>query len=318
MSPIVKQHQRSLWEEFSAQVGDEAATQLTDSSSSSSVPSMIYRLDDNETLEEPSPTSDVGPGPYSPIWQTYPPPADTSAINFDLLSNSKLEKLFYAMNDAREAVMSPLMSMNPIMNATFEDGTSTIFAPILEDLSGSNTTPVVATLVMAISWDSYLSFLTGCHIDGTQYVLKNTCDQAFTLQVDKDGQLGNFRTGDHHDTFYEGMVQPVPLMTFLQSHFNSTTGKQACAYTLHLYPTQQMREEYKSPSAGIAAGVGLVSFIVIAIIYYLMDRHMQQKNRQIIKSVEKSNAIIASLFPSNVRDRRKLKTDFLLFSFTVC
>ena len=139
-------------------------------------------------------------------------------------------------------------------------------------------------------------------MNGAQYILQNTCGQYFTVEVTSNNFM-NFTIGDFHDTAYDNLVQVVPLLRFMPTNYNATEGFQACAYELNVYPTQQMRDDFKSPTVGAVTGVIIAAFVVVLMLFHYRDRYYRAKNRQIIKSVEKSNAIIASLFPSNVRDR---------------
>jgi hypothetical protein len=307
MSPIVSEAERPSWEEYSVLVGDELFAYNKpnlEMNSSSSIPQTIYAIFYNESSGVATPIPVEGAGPYNPVWQTYPPPSNASVVNFDMLSNPNLQELFNAMYNMRTAVVSPIMTLSPILeNSSFENAESAIFSPIYEDLSRSNLTKVVANLVLIMSWETYLTFLRDNQMKGADYVLSNTCGQVFTLEVNEDGQLGSFEVGDLHEAYYTDMVEVVPLMGFLHSHYNSSTGMQACGYTLNIYPTQSMRDEFKSPDAAIAAGVTGAAFIIVLGILYFMDQRMQRKYRRVVKSVEKSNAIIASLFPSNIRDR---------------
>ena len=314
MSPIVTEEQWVPWGEYTVLVGDQLSDRFL--FVPSEIPPNIYKLEEgaNGTLV---PSNGVGPGPYSPIWQTYPHLDDASVVNFDMLSMSRLEKLYRAMNDTREPVVSPVMSLSPISDASFEQVHSAIFSPVFERVvyanpSSSNTinannTPIVANLVLTIAWETYLSFVVSHHMDGAAYVLHNTCGQTFTAQLYDNGAANgttmNFTLGDEHETVYEHMVETIPVMSFMATHYNSTVGYQACAYELRVYPTQQMRNDFKSDAAVIATTVVGVSFVLVLVIFFFMDRRFQKKKQQIVKSVEKSNAIIASLFPSNVRDR---------------
>ncbi|CAB9502391.1 Receptor-type guanylate cyclase gcy [Seminavis robusta] len=303
MSPIVSESQRPTWEQYSVLVADEVLAENSNNLNSS-ISDSIFTLEIDEETGDLVPAAVNGTAPYNPVWQTSPLPNNASAINFDMLSNDKLLELFNAMHHTRTPVVSPIMSLNPMVeDSTYEHAESAVFSPILEDLSQSNTTKVVANLVLIMSWETYLLFLRENHMNGADYVLTNTCGQIFSLEVNENGELGTFEVGDRHEEFYEDMVEVVPVMTFLHTHFNTSTGLQACGYNLRVYPSQVMRDDFKSGTAPIAAGIAGGSFVVVLAILYFMDRRMHEKHRQIIKSVEKSNAIIASLFPSNVRDR---------------
>lgn len=302
MSPLVTEAQKDPWGEYSVLVGDQLSSDP--SFIPSTIPPTIYKVE-NTLNGTTSPSTDVGPGHYSPVWQTYPPLKNGSVVNFDMFSNLQLKKLYHAMNDTREAVISPVMSLSPISDAigVEEQVSSVIFAPVFEERDPlSNTTLIAANLALVISWESYLSFVGKHQMDGTSYVLQNTCGQTFSAEYN-DGNLTNFVFGAEYNLVYAHMVGVIPLMGFLTAHFNSTVGTQACAYELYVYPTQEMRDAFKSDTAVIATSVVAACFVAVLLIFYLVERRFQTKNDRIIKSVEKSNAIIASLFPSNVRDR---------------
>lgn len=303
MSPLVTEDQSDPWAEYSLLVGDQLSSAFT--FVPSSIPPSIFKLekDENGTLVS---SEEVGLGPFSPVWQTCPTPTNASIVNFDMLSNPRLKKLYHAMNDTREAVISPIMSLNPISEAMFEQVSSAVFSPVFQELktnANSNTTAIVANLALVISWETYLAFVGHHHMNGADYVLQNTCGQSFTAQVDSNGAMTNFTVGDQHEDVYEHMVGIVPVMSFMKTHFNSSAGLQACAYELYVYPTQEMRNDFKSEAAVVATSVVAVSFVVVLFIFYLLEKRFRDKKKQIVRSVEKSNAIIASLFPSNVRDR---------------
>lgn len=323
LSPIVSGGQRDEWEKYSVLVGNELSAEPTFDAADISSSLYWIEYDVNGTANV---STEVGPGPYNPVWQWYPPLSNSSVINYEMLSMVKLQQLFYAMLDTREAVVSPIMSLEPLFvnEATYEDAKSVVYSPIFKDLSESNATDIVANLALIVSWEMYLAFLTHNHMQGVEYVVQNSCGQSFTIDVQDDGSLGNFTVGDHHDDIYQDMVGVIPLLSFMKSHYNysyveddgdtnnetmtavttkSGTIQQACAYELRVYPTQQLRNEYKSKTVGVTTGVIIASFLVILLVFWMRDAYYRARKAEIIKSVEKSNAIIASLFPSTVRDR---------------
>jgi hypothetical protein len=298
VSPVVTSKDKSEWEEYSIVLGDHITNNST---GESNIPSKIHRMEEvNKTLE---PTTEVGEGPYIPVWQVSPLPSDTSIIKFDMLAIHKLNNLFCAMKDARETVISPILEL-PELQTTYEpEKMSVVFSPIFDTLKPSNTSEISAAMALIISWENYLSFIKRHRpLDNADYVIHNTCGESFTFQI-VDGQLTDFEPGDIHETLYENMVGEVHLFSFMKPHYNSSEGHQACGYLLFIYPTQDMRDDFKSDTSTVTVGVISASFVVVLAIFLAQDRYMEEKNKQIVKSVEKSNAIIASLFPSNVRDR---------------
>ena len=63
------------------------------------------------------------------------------------------------------------------------------------------------------------------------------------------------------------------------------------------------RNSYNSNNAQVLTGVVVALFVFVALAFFVYDRYVQQRNDKIVKAAARSNAIVASLFPSNVRDR---------------
>jgi hypothetical protein len=292
----VETEYQTQWEEFSAIMKDHVT-----SVRGTTISPQIYF---EEQINETEPTMHVPEweaGPYNPVWQLSPRPFNASVINFNLLSDDELNKLFHSMKHSRQAVASTIMDLSAI-DPSMEERHSAIFYPVFSDLSASEEPEIVATLALLFSWDTYLSSLHHDGLNHADYVLQSTCGDVWQFEI-LDGQISSFQWGDDHDDLYENMMGVIPLMNGMKAHYNSSADIQACAYDLYIYPTQKMRDGFKSQTAKTMAAVVTVAFIVIVIMFIAQDRYIERKNKRIAKSVEKSNAIIASLFPSNVRDR---------------
>lgn len=59
----------------------------------------------------------------------------------------------------------------------------------------------------------------------------------------------------------------------------------------------------KSTTAIMYTTAILLSFVVMAIIFLIYDRFVRSRNEKVVIAAARSNAIVSSLFPSNVRAR---------------
>jgi Adenylate and Guanylate cyclase catalytic domain len=76
-----------------------------------------------------------------------------------------------------------------------------------------------------------------------------------------------------------------------------------CSFTYSLYPTQEFEDTYKN-NFPIYATLGVVLiFVVTSLVFILYDVLVARRFRRIEASATRSNAIVSSLFPAQVRDR---------------
>lgn len=71
----------------------------------------------------------------------------------------------------------------------------------------------------------------------------------------------------------------------------------------YIYPTDTFRESYTTTTPSIFASVVAVSFIILVATFVIYDIFVQRRNTKMVANAARSNAIVSSLFPSNIRDR---------------
>lgn len=74
-------------------------------------------------------------------------------------------------------------------------------------------------------------------------------------------------------------------------------------FVQHIYPTVVFESSYETSSAAQFTAIVAASFFFVAILFLIYDIFVQRRNNKLIKNAARSNAIVASLFPGNVRDR---------------
>jgi Adenylate and Guanylate cyclase catalytic domain len=76
-----------------------------------------------------------------------------------------------------------------------------------------------------------------------------------------------------------------------------------CVYSITLYFSDEFKADSGNHLALISALTVVVVFLFMAAAFCMYDRFVRRRNDKIIGEAARSNGIIASLFPSQVRDR---------------
>lgn len=158
---------------------------------------------------------------------------------------------------------------------------------------------LTAVLISLLRWDWVLSDLMH---DGTGpiiVVLENSCGEGnYTYSV-LGTQATFYGVGDLHDPHFEGQVITQNL-THLQGI--SMDGG-ACGFTLRVYPTYSLQEMYTTDQATVFTTIMALAFALTALFFLFYVRIVQRRQAEIMAAAARTNAIVTSLFPSNVRDR---------------
>lgn len=76
-----------------------------------------------------------------------------------------------------------------------------------------------------------------------------------------------------------------------------------CVYSCSIYPSDQLRDVWHELTPIFFSVTVAGSFLLIALTFIMYDRFVIRRNEKVIDQAARTNKIIASLFPSNVRDR---------------
>ena len=109
--------------------------------------------------------------------------------------------------------------------------------------------------------------------------------------------------GDLHDASYNEYRRTID---FSENYFNpeltsSTQGH--CQVILDVYPSNAFVAPYENVIPAVFTTVIAALFIIMAVIFAVYNRFVQSRNNKVVNAAARSNAIVSSLFPSNVRDR---------------
>ena len=302
LTPYVEDDSRNLWHAWETYATQnqgwikEGFAYLGEEADPLDIPEKIWEYN---RLGQQTPSK---AGPFVPLWQTSSPPLDSGLVNFNLLSNVLFHDTFYLAYDYKEALLSQVVEsdIQEIFGvAATENPESLLISPIYEESTG-NAQVVVGAIVAILPWDSYFSGLLHEGASGMVCVLLNTCGQSYTYKL--DGPAATYMgSGDLHDSDYDDLVHVVEVTPFTSLHPEKED--KYCEYTVYIYPTSELEDEFRSAAPGLYMGVVFLIFIVAACLFLTYDSLVQKRQREVVDSAARSNAIVSSLFPAEIRDR---------------
>ena len=305
-APIV--HDLDEWNEYSVANQDwiqESYELRDDPNTPDPIPEKVYRR-----YEDGTPTPEAIDGPsdeYCPLWQESDAPEDTSVINFNLLSHDTFAKVFALMKDTKGPVLSEVLDVSELFGygaiLETDDGTihpeSFLSQPVFEDFHDIYQSLVVGTVISVIPWDTYFQGLLHEGANSIMCVLKDTCGDVFTYII--DGSESHYiGQGDMHSEEYDYLEHTVPFGPAVNVTDNQ---EEHCEYTLHLYPTEEFEEGYQTAKPAVFTIVVVAVFVFTTCVFIFYDYLVTKRQEKVQNHALKSNAIVSSLFPADVRDR---------------
>ena len=161
----------------------------------------------------------------------------------------------------------------------------------------------------------------------TTIVLHSTCNLPHTYEV-RGGIASYLGTGDLHDDRYDALEHGTTVNGFLEywrekvrpydylvksvdqqnaigklSNETYLREQGVCLYYVSIYPTAEYEDNMKTfipiTYALVTSGV----FVCVVALFLLYDILVERRQRQVVVSAAKSDAMINSLFPAVIRDR---------------
>jgi hypothetical protein len=298
-SPLV-QDNRQAWEEFS--VANQGWTLEGYAFQGSAgaltpIPSDLHR-----DLESGASTSAVVPGPHAPVWQMSPVPDDLTTVNFDLEVDDRYSTLAHYVDEHRIPAISAVFPIAELLGKAYpsdsEAPKSIVLEPIYADFQ--DTSPAVGHYLAVVEWANFFSDILHQGANGIVVVLKNSCGQVFTFVVN-GSEVTYIGNGDHHDSEYNEHRRSAqifdPSATIRDQEDNH------CFYSIDVYPSDTFKDEYTTRSPIIYTAVVFAVMLGTGLAFVLYEILVQRRQKALRAKVAKTNAIVSSLFPENVRDR---------------
>lgn len=274
----------------------------------------IYQFDGAASMDR-----ETTSGYLSPIWQMapYQSTEETGLIGtlFDLFSNDVRQQTINAMMISYGASMSSFQYLDTNMNdlANYTTPRSTVYYPIRGN-NGVRADAVTGSVGFEYAW-----------VDLLQEVMEED-DRPIMVVVENDCGGGNYSylvegvsakfvgVGDLHDDDVDGYEQVSSSFDAFEAlfvehrhesanPFHDPNTYQHCSYRLNMYATSSFKNSYVNNQPEIYRGIVLGVFAFVVGVFLLYDCLIERRQSRVITAAQRSDAIVRSLFPSNIRDR---------------
>jgi hypothetical protein len=167
---------------------------------------------------------------------------------------------------------------------------------------------VVGNVMVTFFWRDMIRDILPKGNNGTVLVFHNPCSPTFTYRI--DGPISVYLgRGDHHDPKYDGMAVSSMLKNLEQ--FSSSNSKytgpplndEYCPYTLITYPSAIMEASYVTNNPIYFTVGALLIFGFTSAVFLVYDYMVERRQQKVMSTAVRTNAIVAQLFPSVIRDR---------------
>ena len=247
------------------------------------------------------------PGPYLPFWQSNPLPT-TPLINWNTLSIDYIAAAKEIVEGLGEAVVGDILSAAEVASAfrspedQSQEPHSLYYQPVFDSFDETTKT-IVGQVQVLLKWNVYFKGNLPDDIRGICVVLENTCNNSGTWEL--EGKNATYLgQGDLHDKAYDSYKITSSFNTYKNENSENLARELgACLHTMSIYPSSSFEDKYTSKNPIAFSMVVAAVFISIILAFLAYDSFQRKRNTKVVANAAKSNALVSSLFPSNIRDR---------------
>ena len=253
---------------------------------------------------------------YFAAWTFSPPPTSYGLINWNIAGvpdfTGMVNTLLQVEDEVLFSKVRPYIGVplalskeehdamhDPLDDSHSEHPHSFALKLIRKDPSDPTSEPV-GIVGGALAWDFSLLNLLPVGVNGLYAVVSSDCNQTYTYEL--VGPHAYFRgNGDLHELAYDDYAVDVDLALFNDQATANMPGH--CQYKMTLFPSESFEDEYHTGTPEIFLAVVASTFVVVIIIFFVYDLFVQRRNEKLIADAARSNALVTSMFPGEIRDR---------------
>ena len=251
---------------------------------------------------------EVDLGYYAPIWQQSPFPHDPSIVNFDLLAHPVFRRLYRWILKTGRPVLSEVFDMEFLYKSAISDESkhphSVLMQPVFpETFKYESGESMVAFMTMVLRWDTFFDNILPEGANGLIVVLSGSCGGVFSYQLNGP-QVEFLGYEDNHDPNYDYLMVESDFISQINNEQQDVSDfKGYCDYTMRVYPSDAFKVSYTSKEPIGVAMVVVFSFVITAVLFAIFVYFVERRQRTVMETAKRTNDVVASLFPENVRAR---------------
>eukprot|EP00980_Cylindrotheca_fusiformis_P018093 scaffold5810_cov109-Cylindrotheca_fusiformis.AAC.3 len=243
-------------------------------------------------------------------WQMVP--TDPERINENVIDTTLGRVAYHAtMLVGNESVTSsPRIALSKVMMIHEGDDhghhheenepESQILLPVYKELEDRQT--VVGFLVVELPWTAYFKNILAEGVPPLQLVLTNTCGQTLTFDIDGPNVIVASDEEDLHDTEFDSTAVHAEFYSSSRVPMDADS-EDWCDFDYTIYATKEFQELFYTDEPIVyTVGVVLI-FLFTSAVFVLYDMFVSKRQSKVEETAARSNALVQSLFPAQVRDR---------------
>ena len=276
---------------------------------------------------------DTSPGPWLVWWQYTPAIPNRWPVNFNRLSSEGFSAELRTVR-RQTATLSSTLTYKPgldfqstrdfeFTNQLFEAGDVGVYEsgeplgyihyPVFDTYNVTDR-ETVAILTATVYWKSYFQDILSDTVTGIVCVIENSLGQAFTYEV--NGKEATFLgMDDLHDEAFTEFGIKANFESFASDEGgdnDSGAGRgytgvpiddEYVSYRINVYPSSEFQAAFVTNQPRLYAMAVLSVFLLTVLIFVLYDLLVERRQHIVMTTAVKSNAVVSSLFPEQVRER---------------
>lgn len=307
-APLLLESERDSWEAYATDnfvpgIPGKDTKGVTYFPTNRSVDQGIYQFNGTKASDQPSKDS------LFPIWQMSPFRGDpnTGLIGtlFNEQSNLVRAQAIQGMMQAQGPCMTDFQYLDTKNNdfASYASPRGTVYYPIMDKLGGY----AAGSLGFEYAWSAMLTGVVDAQELPVVVVVQNQCSGNFSFLV--NGLNVSFMgPGDLHNSDINGYT----VVSSSYSAFSAVFGEfrrylvasKECNYRLNVYATSSYYAAFTNTNKPeVYRGIVLAVFVFVVGVFVLYDCMIERRQNRVVAVAQRSDAIVRSLFPTNVRDR---------------
>lgn len=236
--------------------------------------------------------------PYFPVWLEAG--ANNTALMYNQYSDARRRKGLDVLLQRKLPIM--------IEHHTLEGNQGVLlFYPVFS-LSGN----VVGSVTKELAWTRYLGDGYGSLPPNSglaDIVVESSCTGPKTFRIQEEelvlvgeGDLHEQRFGEmEYASTYEEFHQLVDFVAGRGDKVASVAGY--CSYRFCVHATTELEAQFVTGKPVAFAVIAVLFFVFTAGIFLMYDYLVTRRQRKVMESARRSNAIVSSLFPKSIRNR---------------
>jgi hypothetical protein len=254
-----------------------------------------------------------------PLWQRSPALTNGTDIRmYDQMSNPirshALNALLLAEHPVRGVFTDFLMYDSNLTDyAYYTTPRATLNTPVYDS---ANREVVVATLDLEFMWETFLVGLVEDDVEPLVVVAKSSCgghEYSFTVNGSAATYLGagnlspdpaDYWALTPANSSYEAFLQLLfPSSNLTASNATSDASQLPCQFQISVYATPEFQDFYITGMPEIIRWIILGVFLFMVSVFLIYDCIVDQRSSKVIESAKRTDALVSTLFPSNVKQR---------------